>query len=285
MEDLETIRDQLDSSDAAHRARAVEKLSLFPLPSVQALLIAALEDEDDRVRSAALTSCAGFPEFDDPSPLLPLLRDSDPAVRMSTATLLGTMGDSSATPHLFQLLDESSADETKLRATAIRALGRLCSLGDLPRLAVFLEDTDDRVRANTVEAIDTVFRSSFEALVAPLLDDTNNRVRGNALVAMWRYNPERCLRVLDDMSRSESKWFRLSAAWAAGETGSPRALRAVSHLVDDADPDIRILIIKTFAACHHIDPAGILDKAARDDDTTVASYARKALETLDENPD
>ncbi|PIY17661.1 MAG: hypothetical protein COZ15_02185 [Elusimicrobia bacterium CG_4_10_14_3_um_filter_49_12_50_7] len=99
----------------------------------------------------------------------------------------------------------------------------------------------NRSRAKSVVSISqTINNPSLAArLLAPYLNDGNNRVRATAAVEMFRFDPAAAENALKDMTASESKWDRLSAAWAAGEIAQLSVMETLEILIEDYEPLVK----------------------------------------------
>lgn len=282
MNSIETIKNRLKDSDPLERSDAINNYDGEMKPEALDIFREALKDESPKVRYASL--CRLVNHFDESivEAVVKLLSDENETIRIQAALALGSCNLESVQSHLFDCIDKCDYDETKLKATIIQSLGKIASMDSLQKLLPYLKDSNDRVRANVVEAIDALYRRDFEKHIEILLTDSNNRVRGNAIVALWKYNSLRCMDVLKEMVESGNKWFKLSAIWAAGEIGTPDTLRIVGDLVNDEDTDVRILVMKTMASSSFFDCMKVLQAGSDDADTTVAYYARKALDSVKE---
>ncbi|MFH2084814.1 MAG: hypothetical protein ABII20_05760, partial [Candidatus Omnitrophota bacterium] len=99
----------------------------------------------------------------------------------------------------------------------------------------------NRSRAKSVVSIaQTINNPSLAArLIAPYLNDGNNRVRATAAVEMFKFDPAAAENTLKDMTASESKWDRLSAAWAAGEIAQLSVMETLEILIEDYEPLVK----------------------------------------------
>ncbi len=105
-----------------------------------------------------------------------------------------------------------------------------------------------RARADGVEMIPKTISDPniAEKMLKPYLSDPNNRVRANACVAIYRYNQEASLTVLKRMAEHSDKWMRASAAWAAGEIGTPETVPVIRKLIEDVEERVRDRAVKAF---------------------------------------
>jgi len=280
--ELEQLTKELSADDPYVRCNAIGHLATLGTAEATSLIRTALSDENTKVRYAALTRLAALPEHVSAEDIVSLLDDENETIRVQCAAALGRLGTPDVLERLFERLERCGPEQSKMRATLVQSIGNHCGLDSVERLKAHLKDPDDRVRANACEAIDSTYRRNVAPLLEPLLEDENNRVRGNAIVAMWRFDKKLCLDVLSTMMLSDNKWFRLSAIWAAGEIGVPDALAGVLPLLQDSDSDVRIFAIKTVAANCRFNLRKHLEQAVSDTDATVAYYAKKALEEMDD---
>jgi len=286
MNNISTLKDKISDGDLLNRTDAINSFDGEITSEVLVIFRKTLSDESPKVRYATLCRLNNCIDNETIDTVTNLLYDANDTISIKAALILGTINSDGAAKvqkQLFKRIKECTGEQTKLKASIIQSLGRIASMKELSQLLPFLEDENDRVRANVIEAIDAVYRRDFEEHIDILLDDPNNRVRGNAIVSLWKYNPKRCIAVLEEMVNSENKWFKLSAIWAAGEIASPKTLQIVGELKDDEDTDVRILVMKTMASSSFFDCVNVLKAGVQDDDTTVSYYARKALDALEKS--
>ena len=129
----------------------------FTRPALQALgrhavphLAKALQDENERVRSAA---CRVLGEIGDPQAiphLLQALHDEDRDVREAACLALGRIGDPQAIPHLLQALHD---EDRAVRRAACLALGRIGDPQAIPPLIQALQNEGYEVREAACEAL------------------------------------------------------------------------------------------------------------------------------------
>ncbi len=129
------------------RERAVDALADCG-KAVLEPVIACLGDDDEVVRSAAITIAASF---DDPRVVPALLeRTGDPDwwVRVTAAEALGRIGHPAAVDGLVALLDDSEA-----RWAAVEALGKIGDVRALPALARLFKDPSIDIRIEVLLAL------------------------------------------------------------------------------------------------------------------------------------
>ncbi len=110
-----------------------------------------------------------------------------------------------------------------------------------PRRMITDVSPSNRSRAKSVVSIaQSINNPSLAArLIAPYLKDDNNRVRATAAVEMFKFDPASSENTLKDMTSSESKWNRLSAAWAAGEIAQLSVMEVLEILIEDYEPLVK----------------------------------------------
>ncbi|MDI6641908.1 MAG: HEAT repeat domain-containing protein, partial [Elusimicrobiota bacterium] len=136
-----------------------------------------------------------------------------------------------------------------------------------------------RQRAERVELIEEALKDEknpkvAEQLLAPFLTDPNNRVRANAAKAIYRHNKKAALTTLEQMTKSDNKWMKISAAWAIGEIKSPEAAVFLAPLLTDQDQHVRQRAIKSMENIISANPPQV-----------VANIQKKISTELEQTPE
>ena len=110
-----------------------------------------------------------------------------------------------------------------------------------------------RARADGVEVIETVVDDpkTGEKLLTSFLDSKESRIRGNAAKALYKFNKEKAMIILDEMVRSRDMWMRLSGAWALGEVGSATAVELLIMLLEDSEKFVKQRTMKSLEKIIH----------------------------------
>lgn len=137
-------------------------------------------------------------------------------------------------PRLLPLLRHP---DPKLRSKAVRIIGRCCR--NAQWVARQLADPDPRTRANAMEAIWGIEDQASRDLLKKAAMDKDNRMAGNALLGLYRAGDPSAIGELLRTAVEGDAAFRLSAAWAMGESGDRRFHDALQALADDKDPRVR----------------------------------------------
>jgi HEAT repeat protein len=124
-----------------------------------------------------------------------------------------------------------------LRSKAVLLIGR--SSRSVKWVRHRLGEADARVRANAVEALWGVDSAEARELLRFAEADGNNRVAGNALLGLYWLGDNTAISELVKMAGHASVSFRLSAAWAMGETGDPRFGEVLGKMLVDANAGVR----------------------------------------------
>ncbi|HEV8577988.1 MAG TPA: HEAT repeat domain-containing protein [Thermoanaerobaculia bacterium] len=157
------------------------------------LLLAALQDPDDKTRIYALWALGTLGDPRGRAALETALEDQDPGLRKIAAFALGEMGDRAAVPRLTAALDDAAAD---VRWNAALALARLGSDAGLPVLETMVDrrlltqvpditrEQQEEAMVSAIRALAVVggvrYRPTFEALAK---DDPSLKVRQAAIEA------------------------------------------------------------------------------------------------------
>jgi HEAT repeat protein len=102
-----------------------------------------------------------------------------------------------------------------------------------------LAESDARVRANAVEALWGVDSEEARELLRFASADGNNRVAGNALLGLYWLGETAVIAEMVKMAANPASSFRLSAAWAMGETGDPRFNEVLGRMLADPNAGVR----------------------------------------------
>lgn len=137
-------------------------------------------------------------------------------------------------PSLMRLLRHP---DPHLRSKAVKLIGRGNHSAKWVRNR--LAETDPRVRANAIESLWDVDTAEARELLQACVHDGDNRVAGNALVALHRIGDCGAIPEFFRMAALDSPRFRVTAAWAMGETGDPRFTEILASLLRDAVPAVR----------------------------------------------
>lgn len=137
-------------------------------------------------------------------------------------------------PSLLRLLRHP---DPHLRSKAVKMIGR--GNPSAKWVQSRLMEADTRVRANAIESLWGVNTPEARELLHASLHDSDNRVAGNALVALHRIGDCTAIPDFFRMAAHELPRFRVTAAWAMGESGDPRFLETLAHLLRDQHRPVR----------------------------------------------
>jgi HEAT repeat protein len=215
----------LSSSDPEERRRAVSQLGSLPVEPAVPLVMAALGDEDWRVRKEATFAARQLlPAAAMITALVDALHTSDVGLCNAAVDVLGAAG-AAATPYLDEALRELGPDGRKL---AVEALGRTRDRAALAPLRRSLEETDPNIRqtaAESVAALGAVAPDVVEGMLLSVLSDPDPIVRLSALSGLDALGAtipwDRLVALLDDATLRP---LALAAVARAGHTGAPAVL-------------------------------------------------------------
>ena len=178
----------------------------------------------------------------------------DPDVRPKDAgrllEVLGEISDGSRIlPSLLRLLRHP---DPHLRSKAVKMIGS--GTRSAKWVQGRLAETDPRVRANAIESLWGLDSPEARELLQASVHDGDNRVAGNAMVALHRIGDSGVIPDFFRMAAHDSARFRVTAAWAMGESGDPRFSETLARLLRDGHQPVRTRAlgglgrIKTFLA-------------------------------------
>ncbi|HEX6576861.1 MAG TPA: cyclic nucleotide-binding domain-containing protein [Jiangellaceae bacterium] len=201
------------------------------------------------------------------------LSDNDPRVRRVAAEILGGVRNRELVTPLSASLGDPDAG---VRAASVRALARLGDPSVLPGLSRRLADSDAAVRLAAVQAI-----RSFGGPVPtpfPLLDDRDPAVRAEAAAALLADDGrDRAADVLRELSSDEKPELRRIAVRALGHARGRAAAALVADRLGDSDSSVRAAAA---GALSDVDPehaVPLLVGTLSDPDSAVRATAAHAL--------
>ena len=133
------------------RARALEAAGACSQPWVRDLIVSAFDNDDDRLRLAAVHAMGRNADSRWLPHLFEALDDSDARLRYEAAGSLGSIEDDEAVPRLASLVEDEDAE---VQEAALRALGDIGGADAVAILKRFTQDEDDRLREVAEEALE-----------------------------------------------------------------------------------------------------------------------------------
>ena len=268
----QALEDLFGSEDPVVRMEAVLDLAKIDEEIVwQALIYVALQDEDERIRDAAIEAleiewnvdlwiqillgyweapirviaAEALGELGDLKAMLPLAQaldeDEDPSVRKAAADALAKLGDLEAVALLAKaLLSDPDPGVRIAAANGLRTLGGTEAIADLVR-ALF-SDIDPRVRLAVINAlVELAGQEAVPAFAQALLDDADPNVRIAALNALYDLAGERSLTTfLEALLSDEDASVRLEIISVLRELRSIESVEALIRVLrNDPDPNVR----------------------------------------------
>lgn len=227
--DAEALVDHLrDSESDAVRSRAAELLGDLDDADpavVDALVAAATEDDDPRVRGAAIDALDSAGQQAVESLFVEWYDDFD--------------GEGADWVVADAFVEALSAERPELRMAAANALGRLDERRAVPPLLDLLSDPDHRVRARVARACGTLADARAVDPLASLLADDSVEVRREAASALAAIGDDRAFRVLTDHADDSSATVRRVAVAALGDSGRLEAVDVLVDALDDESDGVR----------------------------------------------
>ncbi|HLD29830.1 MAG TPA: HEAT repeat domain-containing protein, partial [bacterium] len=176
--------------------------------------------------------------------------------------------------------------EALRRGAAMLALKGKTASSDAITVEEMLDDPNARVRARGVEILEAELVDQdaelSERILSPFLADPDNRVRGNACKIFYRFNPSKALSVLNEMSGSNNKWMRISAAWVLGEIEAIEGIEILKKLVQDQDEHVMKRALISLCNLKESPKQSIPPLAAREVDRIINGHAKYISHYRDE---
>jgi HEAT repeat protein len=222
----------------AHAPLVLEIMRLSPCSAQREFVAAALRDEREAVRRAAVGVLASNETLESLAVLEPLLQDPSVAVRAEVVQALGQRRSRRA----LLLLQEQFDRDPETRAQSLRAIGRIGDGAAARRLMACYPEHQRWVRLGIIDALGAIAAPAAEPFLAQLLCDVRPEVRGRAVVAIGQYATEGALSRLAHATMDPDARVRLAALEALSAfTGRPGALESFERLCLDPIPAIAAL--------------------------------------------
>jgi HEAT repeat protein len=236
----QAIKNPDDDNEA--RAQAAAGLGKIATPSAVRTLIETLNDDDLKLRSAAVAALAraGRPRNDAPprpealAAIIAALKDPRENTRRGAAQALQGIAAPEANPALIATL-ENRNNPTDLRAAAALALGFPGNQAAIAPLIRQLSDPDGTVNTAARDALGSVGPVATAALTAVM--QKGGEEAYYAAQALARFG-QAALPALQSLAQSPNPVGQRWAAVALGDLGLPEAQSALQQLEKSSDPDV-----------------------------------------------
>jgi HEAT repeat protein len=251
---VEPLLDLLQHDDSA-RVRGQAQSTLLTLndqvdrSQLIQPMIAALQDEQESIRSEAARWLAQFGGPDAVEPLRSILgNDVSEKVRGRAAYAVAYLEPDLASLQaageagIEALMTAAKDTERSVRLRAIWALGQLQATSAVELLTSILEGTSNiPEKRKAAEALGQIGdESAMDSLIITLQFDSNEGVRSSAAEALGMLNDRRALNmVIRALHNDASPAVRASAAKALEWMGDPGAVEALIMALSDSSPDVR----------------------------------------------
>jgi HEAT repeat protein len=226
----------LGSQDVAERVAAAEMVGDLLDWRVVKPLIAALHDEERKVREEAARGLGQGGTKDATNALLEALGHEDSFTRRAAVEALGELGDPQVVDALLPALQE---ENSFVRRAAAKALGQLGDRRALDPLVDALGDRNPNVRRFAAEALGELGEQEAVEPLMAALQEKNSYVRREAARALGKLGNWHAVDRLIDALADEVSYVRRMAARALGELGDPRAVEALVDTLQDETAYVR----------------------------------------------
>ncbi len=223
----------LRSKIVEDRRSAASALQLFSDSTTEQALLAALDDEDGRVRLAAAGSLKMINALPDLRVLVQKLEEKDVLASRDVRTLFRDLA--RRTPlSLRQLAADADGDgDTQLKIVLADAMSEASDFRLLEELYRFANDDDLDVRTTALRSLGTLQHPDASAVVEHSLSDTHWQVRAVAAGAAGQIGLEHLVPQLSTLLDDDSWWVRFRSAEALSDLGATgrQALRERAAIV------------------------------------------------------
>ncbi len=221
----------LRSKIVEDRRSAASALQLFSACTTEQALLAALDDEDGRVRLAAAGSLKMINALPDLRVLVQKLEEKDVLASRDVRTLFRDLA--RRTPLSLRQLAADADGDTQLKIVLADAMSEASDFRLLEDLYRFANDDDLDVRTTALRSLGTLQHPDASAVVEHSLSDTHWQVRAVAAGAAGQIGLEHLVPQLSTLLDDDSWWVRFRSAEALSDLGATgrQALRERAAIV------------------------------------------------------
>ena len=244
--DLEILSEALNDEDVRVREAAVRALGKIENESAVDLLIGALTDSNGEIRRRAARALGKIEDAGAVQALGRALNDEDLEVRHAAIRALGDIEDVSAVDWLIPALTDSNVE---IRRGAARALGEIEDSSAVEALGMALNDEDLEVRQMAIRALGEIEDVSAVDWLIPALTDSSSEIRRRAIWALgeiaegqlWSGGtiPAGVVSALGAALDDEDLEVREMAIRALGKTQDVSAVDGLIPLLTESNAEIR----------------------------------------------
>jgi hypothetical protein len=218
----------LDSHNADERRSALRSLAQMNHPAAYAALVGAVQHTARDVRVDAAFMLSKQSNYKEPAAvpgLLDALDDEDVRVRIAAIKALGEIAAPSAVPALLHILNKDSDNDLRWAATG--ALGKMGAAA-VPGLVEALKDDDWKVRRSAADALWGLREPSAAAALLEATFDKNDVVRqaaSGALEAMGEISVSSLAQVVRSSDNAQARQKAADMLRSMGTTEAMQALQ------------------------------------------------------------
>ncbi len=296
------IRSLQTDTEALVRSEAAGALGLWKDPRAVEALMAALQDTQTEVQSAAIESLRRLGDGAAVAPLAALLKSGAPVLKTEVAQALQALGwqpkeeelqavflvalgdlDRAAILGKVAIGPLSEALRQGTYQKRVKAVHRLAEIGDpsaVEPLLAAVGDPDGLVRAAVANALGQLGDARVVGQLAVLLKDRDPNVRAAAAGALGVVGDQRAVEPLVRMAGDPHWEVRAAVLEALGRLRDPRASDALATGLRDADREVRERAAEALGRLGDSRAIGPLLTAALDAESTVRQASLRALQRL-----
>lgn len=234
--EIEAITAAVEDEADEIRTAAVKVVAIVDGEVVETMLIEALQDRYVAVRLAAVRAL-GQRQVESAVPALGLcLTDSYEKMRTEAATSLGKIGGQAAIDLLINIMPQASGEQRD------SICGTLASLGFdavRPILDVLMASSDIKTRLGAIWTLGKTADPRAARLLRLLLQEDDNLLRSSAAGALGKISCPESLEGLEEGVRDPSPYVRSAAINGLGRIGTHSNLETLIGCLDDPDAFVR----------------------------------------------
>ena len=275
---LNFFRPKWKHSNPKAREKAIRKLGETGKKNATKILIDALSDSHESVRTAAMESLTqiGSRAIE---PLVQSLSSQDPSIRKAAIIALGATDDSRAIKPLLNVLED---DDPSVRKTAVETLGKIGDSQVVDPIINVLADNESYIRKAASDAL-RILSIKVGDMDNRKLSSSYNRDMKKMLGKLARSGDSRAVVPIGKVLKEGSWTIRPLAAEALGRFNSPQSVELLLIALDDENFETRLFAVKALGNFHDSRTVEPLAKCLEDTEWSVREEAAKTLKQLNDS--
>jgi HEAT repeat protein len=269
-----TPSDKIKSTNPSTRIKAVHGLAKKGDSASIVLLVGALKDENENVRTAALQSIVEFHVFDT---LITMLHNSNESTQDMATWAMGEIGDQRAIGYLISFAYDNGNTYPPVSKSTVKALNKLNAA--MPLVNLLSKGCDNTKRLVIAYYFGETHNQRVIEPLHTLLTDSCSDVRYAAIWALDAFHDSTSVLPLISLLKDPDYFVQQTAIEVLGRFRDARAVIPLCLLLKDARDDMRASLATALGAIGDVHSVPFLIRAMDDQKVIAAVDALGSIGT------